>query len=207
MAIVVVSGLPRSGTSMMMQMLEAGGMQLLTDGIRAPDEDNPRGYFEIEKVKQLRRDTSWLAAAEGKAVKIIYSSLYDLPADRSYKLIFMRRDLQEVLASQQQMLERSGREGSALSAEHLAEVFAGQLQKIDRWLCGQRQIDTLHVDYAEAVVEAQTVAGRVNVFLGARLTETAMAAAVDRGLYRKRGAAPLAEDFAGRPAVDRVAEC
>ena len=142
---------------MMMQMLEAGGMQVLTDGIRAPDEDNPRGYFEIEKVKRLRRDTSWLAEAEGKAVKIVYSSLYDLPADRRYKLIFMRRDLGEVLASQRQMLARRAAVAGPLSAEHLAEVFAGQLQKIDRWLCGQRQIDTLDVDYAEAVAGAQTV--------------------------------------------------
>jgi hypothetical protein len=202
MAIVVVSGLPRSGTSMMMQMLEAGGMQVLTDGIRAPDEDNPRGYYEIEKVKQLRRDARWLAEAEGKAVKIVYSSLYDLPADRSYKLIFMRRDLREVLASQRQMLERSGREGSALSAERLAEVFAGQLGKIDRWLCGQRQIDTLRVDYAEAVGEAQTVAGRVNAFLGTRLSESAMAAAVDQRLYRKRSARPPAEGMTSRPVTE-----
>jgi len=206
MAIVVVSGLPRSGTSMLMQMLEAGGMPVLTDGIRAPDEDNPRGYFEIEKVKQLRRDTSWLGQAEGKAVKIVYSSLYDLPADRSYKLIFMRRDLQEVLASQRQMLERGGREGSTLTADRLAEVFAGQLQKIDRWLCGQRQIDTLHVDYADAVGKAHTVAGRVNVFMGGRLKESAMAAAVDQGLYRQRSARPLAEGIAGQPALDRMAE-
>src|SRR5450432_3057856 len=108
--ITVVSGLPRSGTSLMMQMLAAGGMPLLTDQIRAPDQDNPRGYFEFERVKQIKRDQAWLGSAVGKAVKIIHLLLYDLPPNRNYRVIFMRRNIEEVLISQRKMLQRTARQ-------------------------------------------------------------------------------------------------
>jgi hypothetical protein len=103
--ITIVSGLPRSGTSLMMQMLEAGGMDILTDGIRKIDKNNPWGYYEFEKVKNLGKDNSWLNLCNGKVVKIISILLYDLPTDRKYNVIFMKRNLQEVLASQRKMLD------------------------------------------------------------------------------------------------------
>ena len=106
--IVVVSGLPRSGTSMMMQMLEAGGMEVMTDGLRAADEDNLKGYFEYETVKALHTDRNWLPEARGKAVKIISELLKYLPETQTYRIIFLRRALEEVLASQDRMLVRRG---------------------------------------------------------------------------------------------------
>src|SRR5579872_1312474 len=106
--VTIVSGLPRSGTSMMLRMLAAGGLPILTDGVRTPDEDNPHGYLEWEGVKSLARDASWVASARGKGVKVIYYWLRDLPRDCRYRVIFMRRDLDEVLASQAAMLERRG---------------------------------------------------------------------------------------------------
>src|SRR4051812_40403893 len=112
--ITIVSGLPRSGTSLMMQMLGAGGMQLLTDGQRAPDEHNSRGYFEHEAVKHSRKDLSWLNQANGKAVKVVHLLLAPLPLDRSYRVIFMLRDLQEVITSQRVMLSKQGRVSAAL---------------------------------------------------------------------------------------------
>lgn len=106
--VVIVSGLPRSGTSMMMSMLKAGGMELLVDSQRKADDDNPKGYYELEKVKNLRHDNSWLNEASHKAVKVISILLYQLPEDIRYKIIFIKRNLDEVLASQQLMLERRG---------------------------------------------------------------------------------------------------
>src|SRR5882724_6754601 len=104
--ITVVSGLPRSGTSMMMRMLEGGGLPVMADGIRTADDDNPRGYYEFEPVKRLNRETSWLPAAYSKAIKIIYIHLYNLPSEHRYKVLFLERSLDEVIASQRAMLER-----------------------------------------------------------------------------------------------------
>ena len=104
--LTVVSGLPRSGTSMMMRMLEQGGLPVLIDGVRTADDDNPNGYYEFEAVKQTREDASWLEGSEGKAVKMVYRLLYDLPPDRAYRVLFMTRNLDEVLASQRVMLTR-----------------------------------------------------------------------------------------------------
>lgn len=101
--------MPRSGTSMMMKMLEAGGMKILTDSQRTADEDNPKGYYEFELVKLIQRDKSWLPRAKGKVVKIISELLKNLPPDYQYKAIFMRRNLAEILAFQRQMLIRRGR--------------------------------------------------------------------------------------------------
>src|SRR5713101_3371282 len=107
--IIIVSGLPRSGTSLMMQMLENGGVEIVTDNIRAADTDNPRGYYEFEKVKKIKQDASWLPATRGKAFKMVSQLLYDLPTSEQYRIIFMERDLEEVLLSQEKMLQRLGR--------------------------------------------------------------------------------------------------
>src|SRR5262245_3326165 len=117
--ITIVSGLPRSGTSLMMQIIKAGGLPALTDEVRAEDEDNPRGYLEFERVKKLRQDQAWLNDARGKAVKMVHLLLYDLPQDRQYQVVFMRRDLREVLASQKRMLVRQQKAGAKLSDEQV----------------------------------------------------------------------------------------
>ena len=184
-AITVVSGLPRSGTSMMMQMLVAGGMPVLTDGQRAADADNPKGYFELEAVKRLETETTWLGDAVGKAVKIIYSLLYHLPADRAYKVLFMCRDIDEVLASQADMLARGDKAGTAEPAK-LADAFRQQLERIEAWLAAQPNIDVLYVDHRDAVGDPAATTARVTAFLDAGLDAVAMAAAVDGALYRHR---------------------
>src|SRR5215212_2341111 len=123
MPVTIVTGLPRSGTSMMMQMLAAGGMPVLAAAVRAPDADNPRGYLEFEAAKRTARDAAWVAGAAGKAVKLVHLLLPDLPQEHEYRVLFMRRDMDEVLASQRAMLARLRRTGADLSPERLADLF------------------------------------------------------------------------------------
>src|SRR3954453_3930250 len=126
--IVIVAGLPRSGTSLMCQMLDNGGVEVVTDRLRTPDTDNPRGYYELEKVKKIKEDASWLPEARGKAFKMVSQLLYDLPATERYRVIFMQRDLDEVLVSQEKMLERLGR--PAAPREPMARAFLAHLARL-----------------------------------------------------------------------------
>ncbi len=167
--VTVVTGLPRSGTSMMMQMLDAGGLSLLTDGQRAADEDNPRGYLEFEKTKSLRSNNSWLTDAKGKAVKVIAQLLEHLPQE-NYRLIFMQRDLSEILSSQRTMLLRSGKQGARLADEQLKNLFSKQLLCIDKML-EAREIQLLRISYRACVESPQAVAAEVNRFLGGGLDQ------------------------------------
>ena len=191
--ITIVSGLPRSGTSMMMQMLQAGGLPPLTDDSREPDEGNPRGYYEHEKAKQLRTDRSWVAEAKGKAVKVVAQLLGALPARTDdgppqrldYRVIFMERDLAEVLSSQRKLLALQGKDGADLSDDRLERVFASQVRQVKRYLSA-RKIPTLCVSYSDTVRQPQEAAHRVNAFMAELLDEEAMVGAVDAGLYRQR---------------------
>jgi len=184
--IVVVSGLPRSGTSMLMRMLAAGGVPALTDAQRAADEDNPLGYFELEAVKSTRRDPSWLDRAPGRAVKVIHALLRDLPPTHRYRIIFMHRDLDEVLASQRTMLERSGRGGASISPEALKRVFATQLEGARQWAAAQGNCASLDVQYRQVIADPAGEAGRIAAFIGIAERAGEMAAAVDPSLYRNR---------------------
>lgn len=183
--VTVVSGLPRSGTSLMMQMLAAGGMPVLTDGVRVPDLDNPRGYLEFEAVKQTRTDSSWVAAAVGKAVKMVYLLLPDLPAAYHYRVILMQRDMREVLASQRAMLLHSGRKGAGLSDEQMADIFDRQIRRMRAWLESRHNFEVITVDYHDCLRVPSAVAGNVNAFLGGDLGELPMAAIADPSLYRQ----------------------
>ncbi|MEW5724727.1 MAG: hypothetical protein AB1896_16565, partial [Thermodesulfobacteriota bacterium] len=184
---LVVTGLPRSGTSMMMQMLEAGGLPVLSDSVREPDQDNPKGYFEYEPVRHIGRDNSWLPEAKGRAVKIVVPLLIHLPpaARFQYRVIFMERPLGEILASQKKMLDRRDREGAALPEEKLRDLFARGVRQTKRALSA-RGIPTLVVEYLECLENPGETAARVNSFLGGGLDEKAMAAAVSQDLYRTR---------------------
>lgn len=186
--ITVVSGLPRSGTSLVMQMLAAGGMSTLTDDIRTPDHDNPAGYFEFEPVKRTRGDASWVPAAVGKAVKVIYLLLADLPPDFSYRIIFVRRNLDEVIRSQQAMLQRRGEPGAGLDAAEMASVFSRQLEKTEAWLSRQSSISVMFLDYSSVVSDPLPHAIRIRDFLGIDLDTNAMSATVNPKLYRQRRA-------------------
>ncbi|HXG63997.1 MAG TPA: sulfotransferase [Blastocatellia bacterium] len=184
--ITIVSGLPRSGTSMMMKMLAAGGFEALTDNIRTADEDNPKGYFEFERVKQLKTDTAWLEDARGRVVKIISALLKDLPPSHRYKIIFMRRNMDEVLASQRQMLIRRGEPTDKVSDEKMAELFQKHLRGIEAWLAEQPNIEVLYVNYNEVIKNPALHIEEINRFLGGNLNTQAMAEVVDRSLYRQQ---------------------
>ena len=184
--ITIVSGLPRSGTSMMMRMLEAGGIPVVTDNLRVADDDNPLGYYEFEPVKQLRRDASWLDGACGKAVKVIYRLLYDLPRDRGYKVIFMMRRLEEIIASQEAMLRRHNKEGGALSGQQLAHAFLSDLQKLAVWMSGQDNFARLYVNYDDVLYDSNHTVAEIEEFLGQRLDTEAVIKAIDRSLHRQR---------------------
>jgi hypothetical protein len=184
--ITIVSGLPRSGTSMLMKMLEAGGMEILTDNIRTADEDNPKGYYEFERVKQLEKDKSWLEDAKGKAVKIISALLQHLPADYTYKVIFMRRNMDEILASQKQMLIRRGEPTDRVSDEKMKQMFLKHLEQVEAWLARQPNMDVLYVNYNESLKEPVEHAEKINQFLGTVLDKERMVSAVDKTLHRQR---------------------
>ncbi len=185
-AVVVVSGLPRSGTSMMMKMLEAGGMELVIDGIRTADDDNPKGYYEFERVKQLDKgDVAWVAEARGKAVKVISALLEHLPPGYEYKVLFMNRKMPEVLASQRKMLARRG-EKSEISDEKLAQLLRKHVQQVKRWLAQQPNFEMLDLDYNAMLADPEPWAEKVNAFLGGGLDVQAMIEVVDPNLYRNR---------------------
>jgi len=184
--ITVVSGLPRSGTSMMMSILQAGGVPILTDNQREADEDNLRGYMEYEQVKHLDRDATWLGEAEGKAVKIISMLLRHLPPDRQYRVIFMHRDISEVLASQRRMMERRGEAPDSVPDEAMAALFKRHLHETQQWLASQPNIKTLYINYNETLRNPWPTIDRLNAFLGGKLDAEAMARAVDPKLYRQR---------------------
>jgi hypothetical protein len=182
--LTIVSGLPRSGTSMMMQMLVAGGMTPLTDGARAADDDNPYGYYELDVVKRLRTDNDWLLDARGNVVKIIAQLVEYLP-EVPCRVVFMRRDLNAVLQSQQVMLARSGAQGAKLSSAQLVTIFAKQVDAALERLANSK-IPVLEVDYARCTSDPVSVAAKVNQFLGGSLDEGAMVAAVDPQLHHHR---------------------
>jgi len=184
--IVVVSGLPRSGTSMMMKMLEAGGLPVLTDNLRTADEDNPRGYYEFERVKQIEEDREWLPGARGKVVKMVSALLKHLPPDYRYRVLFMQREMGEILASQRQMLVRRGEDTERIDDTEMARLFARHLSQIESWLARQPQMDVLHVHYSDVLATPAAQAARVNAFLGGGLDERRMAEVVDPELYRQK---------------------
>jgi hypothetical protein len=185
--IVVVSGLPRSGTSMLMKMLEAGGLPVLTDGLRTADEDNPKGYFEVERVKNLAQeaDKSWLAEARGKGIKVISYLLKSLPPDYNYRVVFIRRDLEEVLASQRKMLARRG-EAEDTAPERMRALFEDDLWRAGYQLKRRPEFESLELQYTAVLARPLDEARRLAAFLGGSLDVEAMAAAVDPNLYRNR---------------------
>ena len=185
--IIVVSGLPRSGTSMTMKMLDAGGLKTVTDDKRSADEDNPKGYFEDERVKDLGQmeDRSWLRAARGKVIKVVSSLLQYLPEDNNYQVIFMRRHLKEVLASQAKMLDRRG-EASHSSDEELIAKYESHLEKVEFQLRFRPWFDALYLDHRSVLADPAGAARQINQFLGGALDERRMAEAVDPNLYRNR---------------------
>ncbi len=187
--VVIVSGLPRSGTSMMMKMLESGGLPIVSDDLRPADESNPQGYYELERVKELDKggDTSWLRAARGSVVKIIAYLLRYLPQDLNYKVVFMQRDLAEVLASQSKMLVSRG-EPSDTEDERMRRLYVGHLAQSSRLLSDRPCFESIEIQYRDALADPEEAARRVADFLRKELNISDMAAAVNPDLYRNRAA-------------------
>ena len=184
--ITVVSGLPRSGTSLMMKMLEAGGIPPMTDNIRTADDDNPKGYYEYERAKKLREgDTAWLPDSQGKAVKIIAALLTHLPSDYEYRVLFMRRKIDEVLASQTKMLENRGEE-TKVDDETMKDLFNKHLKQVRGWMNSQPNLLYLDLDYNAMLANPDPYIRQINQFLGGNLDEEKMLAVIDKSLYRQR---------------------
>lgn len=185
--IIVVSGLPRSGTSMMMKMLEAGGMPILTDNLREADANNPKGYYEFERVKELPNgDYGWIPEAGGKVVKIVTGLIMHLPSDARYKVIFMQRAMKEVLSSQKKMLGRLGKEDDKVEDEKMKKIYQEHLKQVNAWISKQPNIEVLYVNYNTMLGSPLESLQKVNEFLGGDMDVTVMAGVVDKELYRER---------------------
>jgi hypothetical protein len=185
--IVVVSGLPRSGTSMMMRMLDVGGIPPVTDGIRAADEDNPLGYYEFERVKKLpEKDYGWLPEARGKAVKCISELLFHLPSEYQYKVVFMMRSLPEVLASQRQMLVNRGEDPNRISDRELSLLYMKHVTRVKKHLAESDHLDAHYVSYNDLLRDPRPLLPPLNRFLGGRLNTGKMLQVIDPNLYRQR---------------------
>lgn len=185
--VMVVSGLPRSGTSMAVKMLEAGGLKPFTDALRQPDIDNPKGYYEYEPVKDLPHtaDKRWVKQCRGQVIKVISFLLTELPPDCRYKVLFMLRDLDEVVSSQNKMLQRRG-ESLQQADEEVKLMFRDHLERTGRWLRRQPNFEVLEVSYTEVIRSPEGAAERIRAFLGLDLDVRSMAQAVDPNLYRNR---------------------
>jgi hypothetical protein len=186
--VVVVSGLPRSGTSMMMRMLDAGGIAPFTDGERTADIDNPEGYYEFRRVMELERDPdkSWVREARGRALKVISFLLRFLPPENAYRIVYMRRSLDEVLVSQDKMLDRLGQPAPGGDLEATKEAYRNDIVAARLFARKQPNMEMLELHYAEAIADPLGAARAVNAFLGGGLDEAKMAAAVNERLYRNR---------------------
>lgn len=184
--ITVVSGLPRSGTSMMMAMLQAAGLELLVDHVRSADQDNPRGYYEYEKVKRLRQDASWLHEAQGKTIKVVSSLLEFLPPGYRYRVIFMQRTMAEVLMSQNKMLARNKQQAAA-DDEKLAIFFINHLRKISNWLAEQKNFTTCAISFNRLFLpNPEEELARVAAFCDGQLDLSRMLEVIDKALYRQK---------------------
>ncbi len=185
--ITVVSGLPRSGTSMLMKILEAGGMPIFADHVRKPDPDNPGGYYEYEPVKKMNtQDTGWLTDCNGMAIKIVSPLLEYLHEGLEYRIIFIKRDLEEILASQNKMMLRSGQKKPETSNQEMKLVFNHHLQHIEKWLkMHEGNMSVLYVRYCDFIRDSELSTRKVNTFLDDRLDQKKMAGVVDPALYRQ----------------------
>lgn len=187
--VTIVSGLPRSGTSMMMQMIDRGGIVALSDQIRQADEDNPKGYYEFEAVKKTKEDPAWVSDAVGKVVKMVHLLLLDLPLEYQYRVVMMRRNLDEVVKSQNVMLERKGENTADLPKERLMTIYRSQLEKVTSFLDDHPgQFQWIEINYNEILSDPRPQVERISEFLD-QLNAEQMLSVVDPTLYRNRATA------------------
>jgi hypothetical protein len=185
--ITIVSGLPRSGTSLMMRMLNVGGIPALCDEHRTPDADNPNGYYEFESVKSIQNYGDWIERAVGHSVKMVYNLLEHLPTDREYRVVFMRRQIDEIIQSQRAMLLRNGIK-TEIPDEEIKELFERVLRQFYSWLPSQTHLKLINVSYNELLSRPASTIAQINRHLGYCLDTEAMAQVIDHSLYRNRAA-------------------
>jgi hypothetical protein len=172
---------------MMMAMLEAGGIPLLTDGERVADGDNPKGYFEFERVKKLADgDIDWISDAKGKAVKVISYLLMKLPNTYNYRVIFIHRMIDEILASQRKMLINRGEDPDKISEGELKDVLLKHLEIVDTWITDQPNIERLDIDYNRLIENPKDDIRKVLHFLDMDIDAEILMQIIDPQLYRQR---------------------
>ncbi|OIQ30100.1 MAG: hypothetical protein BM564_03850 [Bacteroidetes bacterium MedPE-SWsnd-G2] len=179
---VIVSGLPRSGTSLMMQMMNNGGLEVLTDNQRKSDDSNPKGYFEYEPVMSIHKDNSWVELAKNKSVKVVAPLLKHLPSEYRYKVIFMNRDITEVIKSQQKMI---GRDTETLPVK-LFDAFQKQLQVVDTWKEKEPGVEMMYVNYKDVLENPNDLVNQISDFISVDMDQEAMISSVDKSLYRNK---------------------
>ncbi len=186
--ITIVTGLPRSGTSLMMQILKAGGMSILTDNIRLPDINNPKGYFEYERVKSLQKDNTWLHEAEGKVIKVIVQLLTYLPTEKKYAVILMERNPNEIILSQNKMIENLGGTKQNISMDILKNTFVNQYEKAEKYLSGNLSFNVFKVNYNELLTGKLEIIGALNKKLNLNLdfSPYVIGKVIDTTLYRNK---------------------
>ena len=170
----------------MMKMLEAGGISPLTDNLRTPDDDNPKGYYEFERVKQLPGDTEWIPEARGKAVKVLAELVKHLPSSENYRIIFIQRELDEIIESQRKMLIRRGEDPDTVSAHELKVLFTKYLGILKGWLNTQSNVRVLYVSYNEILSTPKENIRKIDAFIDNRLNTESMMESIDSSLYRNR---------------------
>ncbi|MBN1390907.1 MAG: sulfotransferase [Candidatus Thermoplasmatota archaeon] len=184
--VYIVSGLPRSGTSLMMKMLKEGGMTLLVDNIREADADNPKGYFEFERVKKLPRDASWLPVARGKVVKVLAELIKHLPDDQAYKIVFMMRDIDEIVVSQKKMMVRRGEDPEKVHDEEMRALLRSYLKNLKIFVGRKNNMDVCYISYNDLMREPDLSIEEIVEFFDGGLDPQKMREAIDEDLYRNR---------------------
>ncbi len=184
--ITIVSGLPRSGTSMMMEMLEKGGIEVLTDEVRKPDKDNPKGYYEYERVKGLPEDTRWLKEAKGKALKVLGELIKPLPDSYDYKVIFMERNLEEIIESQTKMLKHKGKDLEGISNKDFRKTFKEYRIILKQQVASHPSMEVIYVNYNDIMSHPELVVESISAFFDGVLDKKKMLSVVDEELYRNR---------------------
>ena len=184
--IIVVTGLPRSGTSLMMQILQSLQIKLFTDNHRSADESNPKGYFEHQWVKTIEKDNSWLTDVKGKAIKIVSPLIKYLPVDLNYKIIFMNRDLDEIIQSQERMLTENNKKDDATNSEELKQIFLKDLKQSKDWIHTQLHSEVLEILHSKLLKNPETELEKIKSFLKIDINTTLILKVIDKNLYRSK---------------------
>ncbi len=184
--ITIVSGLPRSGTSLMMRMLDNGGLEPLIDHIRTPDEDNPKGYYEFERVKRLPDDTSWLEDAKGKVVKVLAELIRHLPSGYDYRIVFMMRNIDEIIRSQKKMMIRRGEDPDAVPEKEMVDLLKRYLVLLKQTVNSRKDMEVLYISYNDLLLDPDMSILEINEFFDENLDISKMKDSIDMSLYRNK---------------------